>query len=211
MTDTLFTQIPDWLGEALIAAVAGVVGFFAKNFWEALQRQRHIQAERITALRDLKRLLEDSKSVFQSQNYMARRLLSRLKEEHPAQVENGLGFDETFYRLFSKMDAEERELHSLIRSTTVNSMRNLNEDLRQWLRKHQEFRTPTKQTACQRHFSEELQQLELHLHQWFDKYDAALPDNKQRSLVYLADEKKHGVGFPSRIERSLECVIAELS
>jgi len=203
-------QIPDWFGEAVMAVVAGVLGFFAKSLWEALRTRRHRQSERITALREFKRLLEDSKSVFRSQNYMARRLLSRLRQKYPAQVEEGLGFDETFYRLLAKMDDEERELQSLIRSTTLNSMRNLNEALRQWLREHQEFRTPMK-AGSQVHFAEDLQQLELHLNQWFDKYEAVIPGNEQRSLVYLADEKQHGFGFPNRIASSVEGVIAELS
>ena len=115
------------------------------------------------------------------------------------------------FGLFNEMDDEERELQSLIRSTTLNSMRRLNEAIRQRLRIHSEFRTPSKKTGPWTNLSEDLQQLELHLNQWFDKYEAVIPDNERRSLVYLADEKKHGIGFPSRIESSVTSVLNELS
>lgn len=204
-------QVPDWFGEAVLAIVAGVVGFFTKSIWEAIRNRRRKDADRLDALRKLHSLLEDSKAVFASQNYMARRLLSRLKQKHPAEAEKGLGFDETFYRLFDNMDQEERELQSLIRSTTINSMRSLNEELRRWQRTHQEFRTPTKKSERWTNFSEDLQQLELHLSLWSDKYKAAILENERRSLVYMADEKKQGVGFPNRIETSVEMILEELS
>jgi len=46
----------------------------------------------------------------------------------------------------------------------------------------------------------ELAKLELHLILWLAKYEAWIPEFKAHALVYLADEKKHGVGFPSGID-----------
>jgi hypothetical protein len=204
-------QIPAWLGAAALAAAASVAGFFGKSLWEAWRMRQRKGAERLDALRKLRALLEDSKSVFASQNYMARRLLSSLKQHYPVEAQEGLGFDETFYRLFEKMDEEERELQSLLRSTTRNSMKSLNEGLRNWVREHLEFRAPIKSTKIQEQFAEDLRQLELHLNQWFDKYDAMMEQDVRRSLVYLADEKQQGTGFPKRIKSSIEGVLAELS
>lgn len=204
-------QLPDWLGQAVLAAVAGAAGFFGKSLWEAWRGQRRRGAERLAALRKLKGLLEASKSVFASQNYMASRLMRSIRQHYPDEAEKGLGFDETFYRLFDKMDDEERELQSLIRSTTLNSMKSSNEALRSWMREHQEFRTPIQNTKIQVQFAEDLRQLELHLNQWFDKYNAVMDQSERRSLIYLADEKKHGSGFPKQIQALVEGVISELS
>jgi hypothetical protein len=207
---TALTNIPDWIGEAVLAAVSAVLGFLAKEIWSALKARRDRKTAQVSALQDLRRLLEDSRSVFRSQNYLARRLLTRLRAKHPSVAVPGLGFDETFYRLFAEMDEEERELQALIRSTTLHSMRTLNEALQAWLQTHKTFRTPSQSTQAQVRLSEELQELELHLNQWFDKYKAVTP-NEQRSLVYLADEKKQGVAFPKGLKPTVDAVLAELS
>jgi hypothetical protein len=207
----ILAAIPEWFGSAVITALAGVGGFFGKEAWGALNRRRLRKGERLAALHDLRRLLEDSQSTFSSQNYLARRLMKRLPESHPNEVEAGLGFDETFYRLFENMDDEERELHALIRSTTLNSMWTLNKSLRDWAGTHSEFRSTKGGNPIHAEFAEDLRQLEHHLNQWFDKFDAFLPGDEKRSLVYLADEKAQGTGFPRRIERSVETLIAELS
>jgi len=41
-----------------------------------------------------------------------------------------------------------------------------------------------------------LAQLEAHLVLWVAKYEAWISDQPEHALVFLADEEKHGVGFP---------------
>ena len=204
-------QIPDWFGEAIFGAMGAVLGFFGKIWWEGFSMKRTRKSETVISLRCLQTLLEDSKSVYQSQNYMARRLLKLLREKYPLEAEKGLGFDETFYCLFERMDVDERELQSLIRSTTMNSMKRLNEELQRWININQAFRVLTQPSETRSNFAKELQQLELHLNQWLDKYNANMSREERRSLVYLADEKKHGKGFPKDILKALEAVLEELS
>jgi hypothetical protein len=118
--------VPDWLGEAIAAAVAAVLGSFGKWFFDYLRARRTARRSELDELRHLRSLLQESGSVFRSQNYQARRLIALLRARLDEQVPQGLGFDETFHRLYDQMVEEERELHSLIRATTMNSMRRLN-------------------------------------------------------------------------------------
>ena len=36
---------------------------------------------------------------------------------------------------------------------------------------------------------------------WHAKYEALLPSMPEHALVYLADEEKHGIGFPTGIDK----------
>jgi hypothetical protein len=204
-------NVPDWLGGGVLTIIGAVLGFFAKSMWETILSRRREGADRLDALRRLDQLLDDSQAVYASQNYMARRLMRRLEEKFPDDESIGSGFNKVFYSLFDRMDSEDRELQSLIRSTTLNSMRNLNEALHQWIRDHDEFRKFDKKSSESIALAEDLQQLELHLNQWFDKYEAIMPEDQRNSLVYLNDEYKHGEPFPSRIHESTKNMLGELS
>jgi hypothetical protein len=48
-----------------------------------------------------------------------------------------------------------------------------------------------------------LGQLETHLILWHAKYAAWIPNNPEHALVYMADESKHGLGFPSGIDEEV--------
>jgi hypothetical protein len=46
----------------------------------------------------------------------------------------------------------------------------------------------------------ELQTLEAHLLLWRAKYDFWIPGRPERAIVFMADEREHGIGFPTGIE-----------
>ena len=52
-----------------------------------------------------------------------------------------------------------------------------------------------------------LENLDLHLNLWLSKYEEWIPDNPKHSLVYLADEKEHGIGFPKGIEAEISKIL----
>lgn len=112
-----------WLRSAMVAAVSGLLGFFGKALYDHIKARRQAKQDSETEMQKLAVLLKESGSLFRDQNYKARRLIQRLESRLGAKVPAGLGFDETFFRLYSQMESDERELHSLIRSTTVNSLR----------------------------------------------------------------------------------------
>lgn len=200
--------IPEWLGEAVAAALAGALGFFGKWFIDHLRTRRSLRHSELDELRRLRAMLQESGSIFRSQNYQARRLMALLRGRLGDEVPKGVGFDEAFYRLFDQMVDEERELHSLIRATTMNSMRRLNGEFRTWLARNMGFRQNTA-SPTSRALAKQLGLLELHMNQWHDKYAAVIPNDEKRSLVYLADEKKHGVGFPKELDDAVESAIRE--
>jgi hypothetical protein len=56
----------------------------------------------------------------------------------------------------------------------------------------------------------ELMQLRFHLNGWFAKYETFIKTSEKRSLVRLADEKKHGISFPDDISKEIEVVLGEI-
>lgn len=52
--------------------------------------------------------------------------------------------------------------------------------------------------------ADKLAALEVHLQLWQAKYSVWIPENLTHSLVYLADEEEHGVGFPRGIENDVQ-------
>jgi hypothetical protein len=138
-----------------------------------------------------------------------------LLENHENEVPHGLGYDGTFIYMYDRFTPAEAELHAIIRSTTMNSKRRVNQQMSDWFDEYIGFKTGDQPNQARERLAEQLKILELHLNQWHDKYDAMIPDsegkkpsNKKHSLVYLADEKKHGPGFPKGIKQLVQNVIA---
>jgi hypothetical protein len=199
---------PDhWLRDAIVVAISGVAGFFGKVLYDQFQAKRKAKRDSKSEMQKLSVLLKESGSLFRDQNYKARRLLQQLESRLGDQVPVGLGFDEAFYRLYSQLEPDERELHSLIRSTTINSLRRVNSAMDEWLRRNFDFRRSDVSHPDGKRLAEELSALELHLNQWHDKFDAHMKDEK-RCLVYLDDEKKQGAGFPQDLEIVLSRALA---
>ena len=199
--------VPDWFGEILVGSLAAVLGYLAKwylDYRKSLKKERQREKEELNGLQDL---LDESLSIFRSQNYQARRLMALLRSRLGDRVPRQLGFNDTFVVLHAEMVQDERELHSLIRSTTTNSMRRVNEEFGSWLRRNPHFKRGTTSEA-RSGLAEQLLALELHINQWHDKFAVVKADDRM-CLVYLADEKKHGTGFPSELSRRVEEVLAE--
>jgi hypothetical protein len=105
---------------------------------------------------------------------------------------------------YQNMTVEEKELHTLVRSYTINSIRPLNLAVVEWIKNDNYFKISRKKHGLQREVSAMLAQLDAHLLMWEAKYKIWIPDRPDHALVYLADEKKHGIPFPSGIEEKLE-------
>jgi len=94
------------------------------------------------------------------------------------------------------MTDEERQLHLLIRTMTVHTFRPLNQSLLEWLRADRYFRAVSPSDRRLGGLALVLAQLEAHLVLWVAKYEAWIPQHPEHALVFLADEERHGVGFP---------------
>jgi hypothetical protein len=57
-------------------------------------------------------------------------------------------------------------------------------------------------SSRKRELAEELFALEIHLTLWHAKFESWIPGHPEHALVYLDDEKAHGLGFPTPREGS---------
>ena len=88
-------------------------------------------------------------------------------------------------------------------------MHRLNTELRVWIRTNDVYKREPQPSPGRIALARELQMLELHLNQWHDKYEALIPSDERRSVIYLADEKQQGIEFPKGLPKALEQAIEE--
>jgi hypothetical protein len=108
----------------------------------------------------------------------------------------------------------ERDTHSVIRGTTTNSINIVNQELEKWIQADREFKINSvkelRTIDFGSEFAKQLNQLELHLNLWRDKYNVWM-NNEKHCVVYLDDEIEHGVGFPKGIEDMVNKALSILS
>ena len=198
------------VGAGLIAGVAGILGYLGKSLHDYLKSRRSGRSTLMVKLKELSALLEESHSLFAAQNEQARRLIEMLEESHPDQFDEDAGFEEIFSKLYDDFTPEESKLHAIIRSITVSPQKRVNQSMSDWLKDDLFFKSPTQRTTVRQKLADRLRVLELHLNMWHAKYNTWIPDNPKHALVYLADEEKHGVGFPAGIEEIVDSSLREL-
>jgi hypothetical protein len=187
---------PFWAAPALLAAFIAALGFVGKTTAELILQVREAARDRRSRLTELYALLRAGDAAFAAQRQLIKRLAAQLRSRLPETSALPPGVDRLFVATYAVMNEEERQLHALIRAITVHTFRPLNQSLLEWLRTDRYFRaTP----LSHRHLGKLavfLAQLEAHLVLWVAKYEAWISDQPEHALVFLADEEKHGVGFP---------------
>lgn len=202
------TQIPGWLGAAVIGAVIAALGYVGKTILEWWANVREARNVRRARLIELQSLLRATKVSFVVQNTHANRLTSMIKENHPDFVQLEEGYERIFSKAYDQFMPEERELHGIIRSITVNSLRPANQSLLEWLKNDTYFKAQRQHTKTNLgQLAKQLAALEAHLILWHAKYETWIPNTPEHSLVYLADEEAHGIGFPSGIDNLVQKVL----
>jgi hypothetical protein len=190
-------SFPEWLGTPLIAAVIAALGYVAKLAIEALARWRSIRRERRSNLVALQSLLLASKRVFEIQNELVRGLCGELETAHP---DLRGPYDEILANGHPRMNEQQKLVHGLIRAYTVNALRPLNTAMIDWLAKDTYFKGQAAMGSAD-DLASNLQTLEAHLLLWRAKYEFWIPDKPERAIVYMLDEREHGIGFPTGIEQ----------
>ena len=201
-----------WISEMIGTGLASIFGFFAKYGWDYFQAKKQVQKDRIKKLETLKGLLVESGNLFVMQNKLLRRLVSTMSDRLKIQNPDSIGYQSFICDHYEKMDEHERDMHSVIRGTTMNSMKIVNAEMLKWLKEDNEFKINS--VKCIRDkfgegVSDQLNQLELHLNLWHDKY-AVWMESEKHCVVYLDDDEKHGVGFPTGIENVINLCLNEL-
>ena len=201
-------EIPDWLSAAIIGAVFATIAFFTKELIERRKINIAILAENISNLKSLLRLLKTQHRVFSIQCKRRDEIISHLTVQFPEDVQKYNGFEEKLTNLYDKMDPIDRENHLVVRGYTKGSLFPLNKKIQKLTRKIN-VNLLNAHSVEKENLKIYLENLDLHLNLWLAKYDEWIPDNPKHSLVYLADEKEHGIGFPTGIEDEIGKIISK--
>ena len=146
--------------------------------------------------------------IFELQNDLTRALSREIAQNHPQASSPelaGAGFEELFAHFYPNFTAAERNLHSIIRGQTINAMRSINTELSTWLSEDDFYKVFTGSgrgngTQKRAQLAELLGDLEVHLRLWHAKYETWIIDHPEHALVYMADEERHGPGFPAGLD-----------
>jgi hypothetical protein len=190
----------------LVGAVIAAVGYVSKLIIEAWREWRNENDQRQAQLHQLGALLEASRAIFLVQRDQAKRLADRLGSRFPDERPDEPGFEELFGHLSGRFDRDEEDLHGIIRAYTEHGLKPLNEAMLSWLEADTVHRTARGKKGNRAVLAKKLNELDAHLRLWLAKYQAWLPNHPEHALVYLADEEKHGLGFPTGIEDVLDSV-----
>ena len=185
-----------WAAPALLAALIAALGFVGKIIADVVLSQLEVARERKSRLVELYALLRAGDVAFAIQRELRKRLAEQLRRRLPQTANLPPGFERLFAETYAAMTDEERKLHSLIRAITVHTFCPLNQSLLEWLRADRYFRAVPPRHTRLGTLALFLAQLEAHLLVWMAKYEAWIPDHPEHALVFLADEERHGIGFP---------------
>lgn len=188
--------MPDSVTVAVIGAIAATLGYLGKLGTEGVIEWSDKQLKRRSRLIKMQSLLLASQSVFATQIRLVQSLCFDISKRLPNSPIK-LGYDEILRKSFDLdgiMSSDQKAEHGLIRSYTINALRPLNDSMIEWLAADGFYK------SSQDELGTALKKLEAHLVLWRAKYLCWIPDNENRALVFLADEKDHGIGFPVGIE-----------
>lgn len=194
-------RTPAWLQTLLLSAVTGVVVYWWKEWTTGIKRKREERISIAARLHELKSLLAASYSVVMIQQGRALALVKMLKENHPSESSLGNGLEDTIARCYPVFNDEEKELHGIVRAYSEHSMRRVNEALQKWVESDRHFKSGQVKSQRKDALANRLREMEMHLLLWFAKFENWLPNQPQHALVWMDDEKQHGLGFPSERQR----------
>ena len=204
-------EVPEWLGAAVATGIIAAVGYIAKQILDWRTTVRATKAARLGRLVELQSLLRAGWVSFVVQNDHAKRLIAMIVHNHGDLITEEEGFERIFARAFPYFTSEEQELHSIIRSITINSLSPTNEALSEWLKSDAYFKAQWHRKGIGSELARKLADLETHLILWRAKYEAWIPNTPEHALVYLADEEEHGVRFPSGLDQIVQNALNEPS
>ncbi len=206
----LFKDWPDWFGEAIAVAVSGTAVYIYKTWKDAGEKRRQHRARIIAHLVGLEQLLRASGRLADIQQEKMKDLLKQLETNHPHECGGAIGFEAKFATCYPVMTADERELHGIVRAYTEYSLAPINAQIQDWLRQDEWFKTGAIACEGSSDLMLKLHDLEIHLLLWHAKLRSWLPDQPNHAVVYIADEKQHGLGFPPGTDACVHAVIREL-
>ena len=199
-------EIPEWLATAAVGAVIAALGYVSKLAIEGWQALRQRRRGYFASLVQLESLLRASRVSFRIQREHRNRLHDLIRANHPEVPADG-GFEREFSLAYPKFSPEEKQLHELIRSITINSMKPANDEISSWLKNDTYFKAQRQRDGTRTTLAKKLADLEAHLILWHAKYPVWIPDHPEHALVYMVDEERHGLGFPPQTDETVESAL----
>ncbi len=190
----------NWLWPALLTAAIAAAGYVAKLLIETVQKVRSDRRARRTHLLELYSLLRAGYTAFRVQTENRNKLMGIINAKYAEQVTGKIGFEERMEAVYTVLAPSEKELHTIIRAITMHTIYPLNDAMLKWLKKDSFYKSSKHDDGTLSQLAQSLMALEAHLYLWQSKYAIWIPGNPAHALVYLADEKRHGVVFPQGIE-----------
>lgn len=169
------------------------------------------RADSLKALRALQALLVESKSALNEQVRLRSRLIALIRGNRPGQVLDFEGQDDLFYQLSSTgaLNAAEKDRFGDVRLSTM-VIRDVDVRLLEWVRAHPIADLYPAMTPIGERLGKQLDALKNHLNYWLMRYDNAFARDENRALVFMADEKHRGPGWPVRLDSAVKAAIREL-
>jgi hypothetical protein len=190
-------SLAGWSDAPLVGAVLAALGFVGKLLVDQFMQWRTTQQARQASLVRLQSLLLASRRVFELQADLRDPLCDEFEAAEPTLA--GQPYDEVLARGYKSATEEQKLRHGLIRQYTISALRPLNKAMSDWLAADAYYKLSTHEGDLG-NLSLCLRTLDAHLILWLAKYDYWIPDRPERALVYMADENRHGAGFPGEID-----------
>ena len=188
----------------LVSGALAAAGWAGQSLYGTWRRRKRERTQTAIHLSRLMSLLNTASNLFDIQQEQVRRLEGELKRNHPAEYGSGNGYDDELSRLHHLMTESERSLHEVIRGYTEHSMRTVNQAMTSWLNDDTVFKTGGAPVTRPHQLAARLSELELHLLLWHAKFRSWIPGHQERALVYMDDEKAHGLGFPRATTKEVD-------
>jgi len=198
----------------LVGLISTILGYCIRLIIDALKNKRLRQKKLLNNLRSLSLKLSDAREMFRLQANKRNILVDMVKKNHKQEIESGIakdyvGYNDLFKKLYPILTEREKELHLLLRGLS-ESLKKINEEIRDWLGKDYLLKIQEVQTEEMNDFRKMLGILRKHLNGWFAIYKGMFLHDKRNSLIYTADEWEHATNFPRGIDEKLRNIIKSL-
>ncbi len=209
-------EMPTWVGQGLVALLVGaLIPYWLKtldNVKDRRQKIRELHMDRLASIIELSTLLTTSRIIFITQNKMAQKLVLPLMKQHGDKILDGMSINEILAKLYPKFTEDQIAQHKNIRAWSIHLMMPINQEIINWLENDTLFRTTyiSAKDSTKRLLANKLIELHAHLLLWKGKYNALIPEENSNAIVYLADEERHGIGFPGGLDELIQKMMTEL-
>lgn len=177
--------------------------------WRGVTASQSEAAGTRAALLELQSLLGESKRALNEQKRLRSDLARTLQANRPAETLDFDGQDDLFSQLYPAMSRAERDRFEDVRNSTA-AIHDVNVRILDWVASHPIASLYLQPTPAGERLAREVEALKSHLNFWMRRYERVFEKDETRALVFMADEKRRGPGWPFGLEPAVRAAIREL-